>query len=144
MKKCLVVIDMQNDFITGSLGTKEAELIVDRVCEKIRSWNGEIICIQDIHNEDYLDTLEGEKLPIKHCINGTHGWKICDKVAEALMEKQEHTYQISKFTFGSFKLKKIINDDYYTDFISKEIEICGLFTDICVVSNALSRYSDYC
>ena len=72
MKKWLVVIDMQNDFITGSLGTKEAELIVDRVCEKIRSWNGEIICIQDTHNEDYLGTLEGEKLPIKHCINGTH------------------------------------------------------------------------
>ncbi len=125
MSKTLIVVDMQNDFIDGSLGTKEAQAIVDNVKAKIRTYqeNGdEIIFTRDTHTKDYLDTNEGRNLPVEHCIEGTEGWKI----AEGL-EVPGATY-INKPAFGWLK---------WDTFDLEEVELVGLCTDICVVSNAL-------
>ena len=127
MKKILIVIDMQNDFITGSLGTKEAEAIVEKVkakCEKAKAAGEEIIFTQDTHGEDYLETQEGRKLPVVHCVENTEGWEICPELlpyAELCVEKP---------TFGSVMLPAMC-EDY------DEIELVGLCTDICVISNAM-------
>ena len=123
--KTLIVIDMQNDFIDGSLGTKEAVEIVENVKRKIEEYkkNGdEIIFTRDTHNENYLQTSEGKKLPVEHCIKGTDGWQIKD----CLMV--EGAKIIDKPSFGYTGWCEM---DFY------EIEIVGLCTDICVVSNAL-------
>lgn len=134
-KKILVVVDMQNDFINGSLGTPEAQAIVERVAEKIRNFNGDIIYYTlDTHEEDYLQTPEGIKLPVKHCIRGTKGWGLNEKIHQALLSRC--TVQgIEKSTFGSERLVDAI--DYYICDEVSEIEIVGLCTDICIVSNAL-------
>ena len=127
--KILIVVDMQNDFIDGALGTKEAEKIVANVKEKIdtyRSNNDEVIFTRDTHFEDYLETQEGKNLPVKHCIKDTFGWQISSKldVADSVV--------IDKPTFGSTKLIEYL--------LSKqdisEIQLVGLCTDICVISNA--------
>lgn len=126
MKKTLIVVDMQNDFIDGSLGTKEAQQIVEKVKNKIRQYydaKERIIFTRDTHNENYLDTPEGKKLPVKHCIIGTRGWEI----AEGL--EIEGAEYIDKPTFGWTHWNDI------KDF--EAIELVGLCTDICVVSNAL-------
>ncbi|MDE6923878.1 MAG: cysteine hydrolase [Acetatifactor sp.] len=125
MKKTLIVVDMQNDFIDGALGTKEAEAIVENVKKKIaqyRDAGDEIIFTRDTHQKDYLETNEGRHLPVEHCIEGTEGWKI----AEGL-EVPEAVY-INKPGFGYLNWK---------DYQLEEVEIVGLCTDICVVSNAL-------
>lgn len=125
MKKALIVIDMQNDFIDGSLGTKEARAIVPAVQEKIAQYRKEgstILFTRDTHEENYLDTPEGKKLPVKHCIRGTHGWEI-----EASLDTAGCPI-IDKPSFGWTKL-----GEYDFD----AIELVGLCTDICVVSNAL-------
>lgn len=125
MKKTLIVVDMQNDFITGSLGTKEAEGIVENVKNKILEYqkNGDqIIYTRDTHTKDYLNTNEGKHLPVEHCIEGTKGWEI----AEGLdLPDCPH---IDKPAFGWL-------DWWGFDF--EEVELVGLCTDICVVSNAL-------
>lgn len=126
MKKLLVVVDMQNDFIDGSLGTKEAQDIVDNVVKYVKDFNGDIIFTLDTHDFNYLNTPEGKKLPVKHCIKNTDGWKINEK----LIPFASRTVQ--KHTFGSIELIKIISNDNYD-----RIELCGLCTDICVISNAL-------
>ncbi len=133
MKKLLIVVDMQNDFINGALGTKEAEAVVDNVVSKIRNFNGDIYATLDTHFEDYMNTSEGEKLPVPHCIKGTDGWNINKKVQSVLDEKGY--IKVEKITFGSVGLPQIIADTYNVAEI--EIEIVGLCTDICVVSNAL-------
>lgn len=134
MKKSLIVIDMQNDFIDGSLGTKEAEAIVPKVREKIKEYaeaGYQIIFTRDTHNEDYLDTSEGKKLPVKHCIKDTKGWEI----AAGLVI--EDAIIIDKPNFG------------YADWKSvgfgkcQEVELVGLCTDICVISNALLIKAQY-
>ena len=105
MRKILVVIDMQNDFIDGSLGTKEAQQIVPRVVEKMKEydpWN--IYLTRDTHYENYLDTQEGRNLPVEHCIEGTHGWQLNDAVAKAA----EKATVIDKPTFGSNRLAGIL------------------------------------
>lgn len=125
MKKTLIVVDMQNDFINGALGTKEAEAIVENVKKKIaqyRDAGNEIIFTRDTHQENYLETNEGRHLPVEHCIEGTEGWKI----AEGL-EVPGAVY-INKPSFGYVDWK---------DYQLEEVEIIGLCTDICVVSNAL-------
>ena len=125
MKKTLIVIDMQNDFIDGSLGTKEAQAIVGNVKRKIgeyRARGDEVIFTRDTHQENYLDTPEGKKLPVKHCIYGTEGWKIAKE-----LEVQDSVC-IDKPTFGWI---------HWNERSFGEIEIVGLCTDICVVSNAL-------
>lgn len=131
MKKTLIVVDMQKDFIDGSLGTKEAEAIVERVKHKIAQYKErgyEIIFTRDTHQEDYLNTNEGRHLPVVHCIKGTDGWEI----AEGL--EVPGAIYIDKSSFGYMNWK-----DYHLE----EVEMVGLCTDICVVSNALIIKATY-
>lgn len=134
MNKFLIVVDIQNDFVEGALGTKEAISIVDNAVAKISAFNGNIIVTMDTHNEDYLNTQEGKKLPVSHCIKNTEGWKLNSKILSVLKDK-EYTV-IEKPTFGSFEL---INTVKALCKAGEElsIELIGLCTDICVVSNAL-------
>jgi nicotinamidase-related amidase len=130
MRKVLIVIDMQNDFIDGSLGTKEAQAIVPNVKKKIEEYRArgdKVIFTRDTHLDDYFDTNEGKHLPVKHCIYGTYGWQI----AEDLCEETETI--IDKLTFGYIRWNEF---NFFFAFYD-EIEIIGLCTDICVVSNAL-------
>lgn len=136
MKKALIVIDMQNDFITGSLGTKEAVAIVPKVIEKIKRYeekNELVIFTKDTHSANYLTTEEGRNLPVEHCIRGTWGWEL-DEVVESMRGPQTGTFE--KGTFGSTALAKEIAKLVEVD-EALEIELVGLCTDICVVSNAL-------
>lgn len=104
MKKLLIVVDMQNDFIDGSLGTKEAVAIVPNVVKKIKGWDGEIIATQDSHFDDYLEIREGKNLPVKHCIVGTEGHKINNDVLVALFDGSNLMGCLNKYTFGSTAL----------------------------------------
>ena len=133
MKKILIVVDMQNDFVDGALGTKEAVAIVDNVVNKINAFEGDIIATYDTHFEDYMQTQEGSNLPVPHCIKGTHGWELNASVQNAL-DNRGFT-AIEKPTFGSTALVELIKEKY--DVADLEIELVGLCTDICVVSNAL-------
>ena len=133
MKKILIVVDMQNDFVDGALGTEEAVGIVDLVVDKIRGFDGEIIATLDTHPHHYLETAEGKKLPVPHCIRMTNGWLLNEKVLSALSEKDYRL--IEKNTFGSTELVKEI--DRIKGENEVEIVLVGLCTDICVVSNAL-------
>lgn len=126
--KILIVVDMQNDFITGSLGSEAAERIVPKVKEKIENFDGRIIFTRDTHSENYLDTQEGKRLPVVHCVKGSEGWKICGELSEYAAEI------VDKPTFGSLELPDVIRRS--EDKID-EIELCGLCTDICVISNAM-------
>ena len=131
-RKILIVIDMQNDFIDGALGTKEAVAIVPPVIEKIKSYPKEdVFATRDTHPENYMDTQEGRYLPVPHCIEGTDGWHIRPEIADLIDE--DHV--IDKPTFGSVKLAEKISELAAAEDI--EIELVGLCTDICVVSNAL-------
>lgn len=133
MKKILVVVDMQNDFVDGALGTKEACGIVENVVSKIENFEGKIFVTLDTHQNNYLETAEGRKLPVPHCIRMTNGWLLNEKVRAALSDKDYKI--IEKKTFGSTKLVKKIRKIKQNDDI--EIEFVGLCTDICVVSNVL-------
>lgn len=133
MKNFLIVVDMQNDFIDGALGTAEAVAIVDAAAQKIKNFSGDIIVTYDTHYENYMQTAEGSKLPVPHCIKGTDGWQLNGKIAEAVNQKGYTA--VEKITFGSVELPKIINDIAGGDDFT--IELIGLCTDICVVSNAL-------
>ena len=133
MKKILIVVDMQKDFVDGSLGSKEAAAIVDSVVKKIADFTGDIIVTYDTHPENYMETQEGKHLPVPHCIKGTDGWKLDFKVQSALDKKEYKA--IEKPTFGSTELIEYIKANYNPDEL--EIELIGLCTDICVVSNAL-------
>lgn len=140
--KILVVVDMQNDFITGSLGTKEAQAIVPNVKKKIDEAvkNGDmIIFTRDTHFDDYLESREGKRLPVKHCILNTPGWY----APEELLPSRGYARVVSypKFTFGDLNLPDRIIEEWDDDTAPienlEEIELVGLCTDICVVSNAL-------
>ena len=126
--KYLIVVDMQVDFITGSLGSKMAEAIVHNVVKKVKSFDGKVIFTRDTHYADYMQTQEGKNLPVEHCIKDTDGWQICDEL------KMYAETTIDKVTFGSIDMPEIIKG--YGDEI-EEIELCGLCTDICVISNAM-------
>lgn len=130
MKKLLVVVDMQNDFITGSLGTKEAQAILPSVVARIKAFDGVVIYTRDTHAENYLETAEGKKLPILHCVKETEGWEIQKEVYEAGEGKTAGI--IDKPTFGSAELCDVAWRGAYDS-----IELLGLCTDICVISNAL-------
>jgi nicotinamidase-related amidase len=108
MDKILIVVDMQNDFVDGALGSKEAEAIVDKVVKKIENFEGEIIVTFDTHQDNYLETREGKYLPVLHCIEGTDGHKLNKKVEDALVGKG--AYDIYKPTFGSVHLVEYIRD----------------------------------
>ncbi len=133
MKSFLVVVDMQKDFVDGALGTKEAVSIVDNVVEKIRNHTGKIFVTFDTHYENYMETAEGAKLPVPHCIKDSKGWQLDSKVAEALENKEY--ISVEKITFGSIALPELI--EHYAEDDEFEITLIGLCTDICVVSNAL-------
>ena len=134
MKKVLVVIDMQNDFIDGALGTEQAVKIVGNVVEKIREYEGRtVFATRDTHEENYLETAEGRHLPVPHCIRGTEGWEIRTEIAEALAKADAQV--IDKPTFGSEVLARKLQKMAEQEELS--IELAGLCTDICVVSNAL-------
>ena len=132
MKKILIVVDMQNDFIDAALGTPEAVSIVEAVKEKIRSYPvQDVIATMDTHGENYMDTQEGRYLPVPHCIRGSEGWQIRPDIA-ALLDGAK-IYE--KPTFGSTALAADLKELSEQEEI--EIELIGLCTDICVVSNAL-------
>lgn len=131
MKKILLVVDMQNDFIDGALGSEEALGIVDGVAERISSFDGEVIFTRDTHGEKYLSTSEGKNLPVKHCIKDTFGWQISEKLPIPVGARI-----FDKPTFGSTDLALALAKENLVSPIT-EIEIVGLCTDICVISNAI-------
>jgi nicotinamidase-related amidase len=132
MRKILVVVDMQNDFIDGALGTPEAVDIVGNVKAKIRQYDkNDIFVTMDTHTPDYLGTQEGKNLPVEHCIRGTEGWQIRSDIAELLHGARVY----EKPTFGSKELANDLSEIAAEQDIA--IEMIGLCTDICVVSNAL-------
>lgn len=133
MKKFLVVVDMQKDFVDGALGTKEACAIIPAAVKKIAQFDGEIFVTYDTHFDDYMDTAEGRKLPVPHCIKGSEGWQLNKDIAAALKEKK--FTPVEKYTFGSVKLPDLIKKAAGTEEFS--VELIGLCTDICVISNAL-------
>ena len=138
MKRLLVVVDMQKDFIDGSLGTEEAQAIVNHVIKKMKSYEkSDIYLTRDTHGEDYLDTQEGKKLPVVHCVKGTKGWELHPEI-EALRRKEP----IDKPAFGSTKLGSILcamDKEYKMRAMDglESVTFVGLCTDICVISNAL-------
>lgn len=157
--KLLIVVDMQNDFINGSLGTPEAQAIVPNVVKKIENWDGKIICTLDTHDENYLSTMEGKKLPVEHCIKDSYGWETPRRITH-MINTNENAAFIPKSTFGAAallgdialcpdspnkELLQITSDmemqTFFDNFINigplSEIQLIGLCTDICVVSNAL-------
>lgn len=132
MQDILIVIDMQNDFIDGALGTAEAVKIVPKVAEKLRRFSGRVIFTRDTHEEGYLSTQEGRKLPVPHCIRGTAGWAICDALAPFAQAAEI----IDKPTFGSAALGARLRELNGQEPIGS-ITLVGLCTDICVISNAM-------
>ena len=133
MKHFLIVVDLQNDFVDGALGTKEAEAIVERAAEKIERFDGQIIATLDTHSADYLQSAEGAHLPVVHCVRETAGWQLNARILAAL-EQRGYT-AIEKPTFGSTELPSLIEELAAGEDFT--LELIGLCTDICVVSNAL-------
>ena len=133
MQHFLIVVDIQKDFVDGALGTPEAVAMLDRAAQKIRDFQGEIFVTYDTHFENYMDTAEGKKLPVQHCIKGTPGWELHSRIVEALSERAYTS--VEKLTFGSVELPGLVEKaSAGEDF---DITLIGLCTDICVVSNAL-------
>ena len=139
MKKVLIVVDMQKDFVDGALGTAEAVNIVDNVVKKIEAFEGDIIATYDTHPESYMETQEGKNLPVPHCIKGSDGWQL-DRKVQAALDRRGYK-AIEKPTFGSVALVEYIKENYNPDDI--EVELIGLCTDICVVSNALLMKANF-
>ncbi len=131
MQDILVVVDMQNDFVDGVLGTKEAVEIVPKVVKKIQEFSGAVLYTRDTHGPDYMQTQEGKNLPVPHCIKGTKGWELCPAVA-ALCASDP----VDKPTFGSAKLGQLVSEMNKQETI-RSITLVGLCTDICVISNAM-------
>ncbi len=133
MSKLLIVVDMQNDFVTGVLGTKEACNIVPDVVKLVDEFDGDIAFTKDTHHDNYLDTQEGKKLPVVHCIEGTDGWEIIPELKKYTTADNKRLIGIfNKPTFGSTELAKALSDKDYD-----EIIFCGVCTGICVISNAM-------
>lgn len=132
MKKLLVVVDYQNDFVSGSLGFKEAVALEDYIYQKIVDFknNGnDVLFTFDSHQENYLSLQEGKSLPIPHCIEGTNGWQLFGKINTVI---QKNDYQIRKVTFGSLELGNYLKENPY-----EEITFVGVVSNICVISNAI-------
>lgn len=130
--KALVVVDYQNDFVNGSLGFSGAEKLEDIILKKIadtRAQGGQVIFTFDTHGENYLETAEGRKLPVVHCVDGTEGHRLYGRVAQTV---QDGDILIKKPAFGSLELADLLKKCAFD-----EVELCGLVTDICVVSNAI-------
>lgn len=127
-KKLLVVIDMQNDFITGVLGNDECRAVVSNVVKKVEATDADIVYTLDTHNDNYLQTQEGKKLPVPHCIRGTEGWQLIPE-----LKNIKAVRGFEKNVFGSIELAEWIKENGYTD-----VELIGVCTDICVISNAMT------
>lgn len=130
--KALVVVDYQIDFVNGALGFEGAELLEDIIIDKIeqcRSEGGKVIFTLDTHTENYLETAEGKKLPVVHCVDGTEGHGLFGQLPEYVLKDD---IVIKKPSFGSLELAEILKENKF-----EEVELCGLVTDICVVSNAI-------
>ncbi|MCM1506071.1 MAG: cysteine hydrolase [Ruminococcus flavefaciens] len=132
--KVLIVVDMQNDFTTGVLGNPETSAVVDRVAEHIKKFHeenpdGKIIATLDTHYENYIETQEGKNLPVPHCIRSTHGWKIVPEIDSLL----DDCIRLEKITFGAVDLPFAVGRDENI----QEIQLVGVCTDICVISNAI-------
>ena len=129
-ERILIVVDMQNDFVNGSLGSSEAQQIVNRVVDKVKAFEGQVIFTQDTHEDNYMSTQEGKLLPVPHCIEGTAGWQLVPEL-EAY-QRANDCLVYKKDRFGSIELARhLITENI------ESIELVGLCTDICVVSNAL-------
>ena len=126
--KYLIVVDMQVDFIIGSLGSGLATAIVPNVVEKVKNFDGRVIFTRDTHFDDYMNTQEGKNLPVVHCVKNSDGWQICNE-----LKPYAHII-VDKLTFGSIDLPELLES--FGEPIDK-IELCGLCTDICVISNAM-------
>lgn len=140
-KKVLVVIDCQNDFITGALRNEEAIKAVPNIVNKIKNFDGDYILVTlDTHDDDYLETKEGKKLPVKHCVKGTEGWRLQEDIKQALLQfdamENKNVMYFDKPTFGSETMADFFNLDEEFEG-NLEIEYVGFCTDICVVSNVL-------
>ena len=133
MKRFLVAVDLQKDFVDGALCTNEAQAIVPNAVKKIKSFDGKIFVTFDTHSENYLSTAEGKKLPVTHCVKGTDGWQLNEDIQKALDGKDY--ISVEKPTFGLVDLPGLIEKEANGE--EFEIELIGLCTDICVVSNAL-------
>lgn len=132
MKKILIVVDYQNDFVTGSLGFEKAVALEKAICEKIEQYQknkDEVVFTFDTHGQDYLQTREGKNLPVSHCIKNSKGWNLHGKVADLC--DQDHRC-FNKETFGSMELAEYLKKDEYD-----EIELIGVVSNICVISNAV-------
>ena len=137
MKRLLVVVDYQNDFVDGALGFKGAELIapaIARLINEFRANKDEVVFTYDTHDADYMNTVEGNNLPVPHCIKGTKGWELVPALAELQQKSGSKVYE--KPTFGSVMLAHELHQRYTAGEIAS-IELVGLCTDICVISNAL-------
>lgn len=130
----LIVIDMQNDFIDGALGTAEATAIVDAVAARIRQHSGSVFYTLDTHGDNYLETQEGHYLPVPHCIKGSDGWALNDTVAHALQMQRATGFE--KPTFGSLRLMQAV-EALNVEHRLTSITLVGVCTDICVISNAM-------
>ncbi len=135
MREILIVVDMQKDFVDGSLGTKEAVAIVPSVVKEMKKKYDKLFLTRDTHQPDYLETREGRFLPVVHCVENTSGWQFDKKVGKAA-EKLENAEIINKPTFGSEQLIELLKKENEKEAIGR-ITLIGLCTDICVVSNAL-------
>lgn len=132
MKKCLIVVDYQNDFVTGSLGFEKAEQLDDRIADKIvkyRADGWEVVFTFDTHDDNYMHTNEGINLPVEHCIKGTDGHKLYGRTAKMLKESDKCFYKPS---FGSAELFEYLRSENFD-----KVELCGVVTNICVISNAV-------
>ncbi len=131
MQDILIVVDMQNDFINGPLGSAEAASIVPKVAKKIEEFKGGVMFTRDTHHKNYLETQEGKNLPVVHCIEGTEGWKLHPQI-----EKLRKCEPVNKNIFGSIELGEILRSLDQKNKIRK-IVLIGVCTDICVISNAM-------
>lgn len=143
MKKILIVVDVQNDFIDGALRNEEAIKRVPNIVEEIKNFDGDcIICTYDTHHENYLETMEGKRLPVPHCIKGTNGWEYNKEIDDVLHNNKALKIVISKKTFGYDNWKEVFKDVKkkfsYKEDSELEIEVLGFCTDICVISNTLA------
>jgi len=133
--KTLIIVDMQNDFITGSLANADAKAIIPGICKYIKEFDGKIILTRDTHYSNYLETQEGKNLPVPHCLVETKGWEVADEIKIAASGR--NASYINKDSFGCLNIRELIPSD--TD----EIILVGTCTDICVVSNALILKAQY-
>lgn len=133
-KNVLIVVDVQNDFVDGALGTKEAQAMLPQLLTKVRAFDGEVIYTKDTHPENYLETQEGKNLPVPHCIKGTKGWELVPELRK--LQAERGSLVVEKPTFGSAQLAHVLHDRYEKGELAS-VELVGLCTDICVISNAL-------